>query len=143
MSVIHNTYCSSAKVTENPDGQFLEVTVNGTRFAWPANVPVHELLRICGELDVPTHPHQYIWGQTTIKSGDLVIDIGACEGGFSALAEELGARAIAVEPSRLMQRVIRRLFEYRGLPEPRIVAEALSDTQGNCMFFATAKFGAR
>ena len=61
-------------------------------------------------------------GPWKVKAGDVV------------LVAERGAVPIAIEPSRHMHRVVRRLFEIRKLLEPRIVGEALSDAPGSGFF---------
>jgi FkbM family methyltransferase len=134
VSRIHADYVASAQVTVAEDGEFQKVTVNGRPYVWPRSAPVEELLRIVAELELVDHPHQYLWGPTNVKAGDVVLDVGACEGGFSALVAERGAVPIAIEPSRPMHRVIQRLFEVRGLAQPRIVADALSDAPGSGFF---------
>jgi FkbM family methyltransferase len=134
VSRIHTEYIAHAQVKVEEDGDFLIVTVNGRPFVWPRKTPVEELLRIVVELERPDHPHQYLWRRTNVKPGDVVLDVGACEGGFSALVAERGAVPIAIEPSRHMHRVIRRLFEIRKLPEPRIAGDALSDAPGSGFF---------
>jgi FkbM family methyltransferase len=134
VSKVHDAYCAAARVEVADDGEFDRVTVNGRAFAWPRTAPRSELLRIACELELPSHVHQYLWGPTQVRQGDVVIDVGACEGGFSAEVAERGAVPIVIEPSRLMQRVVRRLFEIRKLPPPVIVADALAAREGTAFF---------
>jgi FkbM family methyltransferase len=116
------------------DGEFQTVVINGKPYAWPRACSREELLWITAELDMPDHPHQYLWGQTKVARGDVVIDVGACEGAFSAMVAEQGARPIIVEPSRRMAKVSKRLFELRGLPEPTFVSSAVAE-KNRSMFF--------
>jgi FkbM family methyltransferase len=127
-------FVDAAQVKEADEGEFKTITVNGSVFCWPRNAPHLDLLRIAQELQDPNHPHQYFWRNCQVSSGDIVIDVGACEGGFSAAAAAKGAAPIVVEPSTLMQEVIRKLFELRKLPAPRIIGDALSDHCGEAFF---------
>lgn len=106
------------------------ITINGVAFAWPKNVLPDELINMAGELEMPDHPHQYLWGPTKLQAGDVVLDIGSCEGGFSARAKQLGAEPIAIEPTPKMLPIIRRLFEVRNLASPRIIDLALGSKPG-------------
>jgi FkbM family methyltransferase len=127
---INTQFVRDAKVEIIEEDSVLQVRINGEPFIWPKNVPVDDLVIMVGELALANHPHQYLWGKTQINSGDIALDIGACEGGFAVLAAEKGARVIVVEPSVKMQRVIERLFECRNLPRPQIVGCALGATNG-------------
>jgi FkbM family methyltransferase len=119
------------QVVPESDGDDLMVKVNGEPYAWPKDTPLDDLLAVVSELALPDHPHQYLWGPTPLRRGDVVLDIGSCEGSFAALAAEKGAQVVAVEPSEKMRRVIRRLFELRGLPQPQIVDCALGASEGS------------
>jgi FkbM family methyltransferase len=115
-------------------GKFTCVRVDGEPFLWPATADVEPLKHLLAELLTPDHPHQYDVGLTSLTRGDVVLDIGCCEGGFAALAAARGAEVIAVEPSRTMGELIQRLFEVRGLPQPQIV-RCLLDAQPGRAFF--------
>jgi FkbM family methyltransferase len=134
ISRITANYRASARVGVADDGEFLQVTINDRPYAWPREASQEQLLYITCELDVHDHPHQYLWGPTMIDRNEVVIDVGACEGAFSAMVAEIGARPIVIEPSPRMQRIVRRLFELRQLPEPTIVPVALSDEPGAAIF---------
>ena len=73
------------------------------------------------EIFTPTHPHQYQYGPTPITSEDVVMDIGACEGSFSALVSGRCRRVIAVEPSHSMCHLMEELFNVRKQTSPIIV----------------------
>ena len=109
--------------------------INGEVFFWPAASPLDVLLVLVAELCIPYHPHQYLWGPTQIAAGDICLDIGACEGGFSAKASALGARVICVEPSKRMASVIEKLFRERGLDRPVIVPVLLGPRRECFSFF--------
>lgn len=125
-------FAKKAKVETAPDGDdALLVKINGESYIWPRQAPLDDLLAVVAELAEPMHPHQYFWGATQVKAGDVVLDIGSCEGTFAAIVAAKGANVIAIEPSPRMQRIIRRLFQVRHLPEPRIAGCALGATSGS------------
>jgi FkbM family methyltransferase len=127
-SLLNRRFKARAHVEVELEGELQRVTVNGARFVWPREAPVSALLDLIAELKLPYHPNQYLWGQTRIHGNDVVIDIGACEGGFAAQAAERGAQVIAVEPSRIMAVIIRSLFSLRRLPAPVVVGCLLGQT---------------
>jgi FkbM family methyltransferase len=120
-SVVDRRFKRRATVSQIAnDNGLQEIAINGEIFVWPAGASVEALLQIVSELQNNQHPNQYLWRETKIKSGDVVLDIGACEGGFAARAAESGCRVIAIEPSRTMIRTMQRLFQLRGLEMPTI-----------------------
>lgn len=106
-------------------GELDVVTINGTRFIWPRHSPIKGMVMTAAELMLAEHPHQYLWGGTTISPGDVVIDVGCCEGSFAAKAAELGGKVVVVEPSKVMLGVIEKLFALRGLSQPMYAPMAL------------------
>jgi len=117
---LNETFVKNARIASEVTNDLQVVTVNGEAYVWPAKADIYALLTILCELKNSNHPHQYIYGNTKVVAGDVVVDIGACEGSFSAYAAGLGAEVIAVEPSQIMMRVINALFELRGLRKPTI-----------------------
>lgn len=136
---INSKFVKSAAVTSEVSGDFQIVKVNGESFIWPREADLYALLMIVSELKVSDHPHQYIYGETVIASGDVVIDIGACEGSFSAYAARQGAKVIAVEPSRIMTQVINSLFDLRDLQQPGIVNALLGQEPQDLYFIDNAE----
>lgn len=131
---LNRKFKQTAKVSVSECDDLQHVTINEELFLWPRNCPLDDLLVIASELMNPDHPHQYLWGPTRIERGDVVMDIGACEGSFSARAAALGARVIAVEPSKLQSSLIRQLFNKKGLDEPLIVKCLLDIKPGSKHF---------
>jgi len=111
-------FVKGATVSSRPGGEFQEIRINGELFLWPVGLDSATLTQSVAEQTMALHPHRYDWGNTRLVKNDTVIDIGACEGSFSAYAASKGANVIAVEPSATMLHVIERLFEVRGLPKP-------------------------
>ena len=124
----------NARISYKEDCNYQIVTVNEQQFVWPAAVSPKGLLEICVQLMIQNHPHQFLWGPTQVKPGDIVLDIGACEGAFSAKVANLGAKVIAIEPSSTMTKVISRLFEIRSLPAPQIETCLLGPTTQETFF---------
>lgn len=133
-SAEEQSFVKKAQVVMDTAGEFNVITVNGESYLWPKQAELNTLLIIASELTNPRHPHHYMAEKTTIAPGDVVIDIGACEGSFSARAAELGAEVIAVEPSVIMTRLIYALFELRGLPKPRVANTLLGTAAGEMHF---------
>lgn len=137
-SINHN-FIKSADVTSEVSGDLQIVKVNGESYIWPSKAELHALMMIVSELKNSNHPHQYIYGKTVIAPGDVVIDIGACEGSFSAYAAQQKATVIAVEPSRIMTQVINALFDLRGLQKPTIVNALLGQEPQELYFIDNAE----
>ena len=132
---INRRFAQKATVSVTQDDLHQLVTINGETYAWPKGVPYDDLLVFASEQGQADHPHKYAWGKTRIHPGDVVLDIGACEGSFGASAAAAGAEVIAVEPSRIMQGVIRKFFEVRGLPQPRILGCLVGSSARQCYFY--------
>lgn len=125
-------FAREARVKTEPAGEGLQIVrVNDEPYVWPVEAPLDDLLAVICELAEAKHPHQYFWGQTQIKPGDVTLDIGSCEGSFAAIAAAKGAEVLAIEPSPRMQKIIEKLFEVRGLKSPRILGCALGGTSGS------------
>ena len=116
------------------DGEFQYVVINGETFVWPNSSPIDALKQLLSELIQKNHPHHYDIPPTDITVGDIVLDIGASEGGFAAAAASKGAEVVLVEPSRTMQRVIFRLFKLRNLGEPCLFGYLLGEVHAQYQF---------
>jgi FkbM family methyltransferase len=120
------------QLSKDADFQYLQL--EGEVFVWPKDAPITPLLHLLSELLQTNHPHHYNVQPTPVEIGDIVLDIGACEGAFSAFAVEQGAQVVMIEPSRYMARVIKRLFDLRKLPSPIIVECLLGQKAGQLNF---------
>ncbi len=113
---------------------FLQIEVKDQIFLWPKDAPRAGILRVLSEILTPEHPHHYVWGHTKIDESDIVLDIGACEGAFSALVTAQCRRVIAVEPSRTMCTLIPALFRARGERCPEVLNCLLGGEPGRAYF---------
>ena len=124
----------SAAIRYGDYGGYLQIEVKGETFLWPKGSPRDGVLRILSEIMTPAHPHRYIYGHTKINRNDIVLDIGACEGAFSAVVTSHCRRVIAIEPSRTMCALIPALFQVRREPCPAILNCLLGSESGRAYF---------
>lgn len=138
-SKLDRRFKSRTSFSVEQTGDFQQVTVNGQIFLWPRNSDVQGLLQILSEVMTPYHPHQYLFGPTDIEPNDVVLDIGACEGAFSALATDRCKRVIAIEPSRTMSQLIAELFHVRQQVCPQILNCLLGSESSKAYFVENVK----
>jgi FkbM family methyltransferase len=120
------------------DTEFQYVDIDGEPFVWPKSSPIGDLKQILSELIQDDHPHHYDVKPTKITPNDIVLDIGAGEGAFAAAVAAKGAKVVLVEPSRTMQRVIRKLFILRKLGDPCLFQYLIGDTNTQTQFLEDA-----
>lgn len=99
---------------------YAQIQVGEEIFLWPSAASINQGLATLSELLNSNHGHQYLYGPTQLSPDDVVLDIGACEGSFSAFVTGRCRRVIAVEPTAEMCRLIEKLFEIRNQPRPQI-----------------------
>ncbi len=97
------------------DGTFKKLRFGGRHEAWfPANVAITPDMwgeYLCVFWDHPKNGHYYL-RHTPIKTGDVCVDCGACEGFFVFQALEAGAaKVICVEAGKVMAECLARTFE--------------------------------
>jgi FkbM family methyltransferase len=93
-------------------------------------------VRNTGRKVVGTRRKQRALFSDLLQPGDLVFDVGANIGEFTAAFRDCGARVVAVEPQpRLVAHLRRR---YRFDAEVTVVPTALSDHAGEATLYCTA-----
>jgi len=105
--------------------------------AWPAAVPVERLAVPLAELWVPTNAHYYFHALTPVRAGDVVVDVGACEGSFAVeCVHRFGAATVyAFEPSRSMAHALRTTARRNGLTDRlQVIEAAVADRLGAVEF---------
>ncbi len=128
------TYERSTPITIVQEAGDCRVTIGQDRFLWPNQGHLEELVQIAAEQSVGNHPHRYCWGPTPICRGDVVVDVGACEGAFTRLAARLGGGVYAIEPSRDMACRLRELVGEEHLESVKVV-EAMVGTEQRTVWF--------
>ena len=115
------------------DGEFVELGIGEYHYWWPASCDYRGLAWVHQEVFVPsTHnPYAYEYAGAAIRSGDWVLDAGACEGFFTRYALQRGANVVAIEPVEELVEALGRTFA----PEVqagavRIVPGALGEVSG-------------
>jgi len=133
-SKFDHSFVQSAKYSVAQLDDYVEVTTGGQRFLWPRSARFPMILQVMSELLTPNHPHQYLYGPTQVSAEDVVMDIGSCEGSFSALMTSRCRRVIAVEPSRDMCALIAKLFDIRQEQPPILLNCLLGDASSTAYF---------
>ncbi len=118
---LNRQFARENKIEVTPYGEYNRVIIQGQTFLYPGSADLRELFQVSAELFLPDHPHQYLFGATKVTADDVVLDIGACEGTFSAMMTSRVRRVISVEPSREMCELMRDLFALREESCPVIV----------------------
>lgn len=137
-SRLDRRFAKSAKYDLHTCGEYTRIDYRGQTFLWPRKSKTDTLLMLTSELMTPNHPHQYLYGPTQLCPDDVVLDIGACEGAFSAYVTSKVKRVIAIEPSRSMCSTIKALFELRKEPAPVILNCLVGSENGNAHFLEPA-----
>ena len=92
-------------------------------------------VRNVGRKVVGTRRNQRRLFSELVHPGDLVLDVGANIGEFTAAFRDLAARVVAVEPQpRLSEHLHRR---FRADPDVTVVQTAVSDHAGEALLFCT------
>lgn len=135
---LNRKFAASAAYSVSDVDKYLRIEIKEQVFLWPKNSPHSGALQILSEILLSEHPHQYLYGQTTVSRDDVVLDIGACEGAFAAVVTSQCKRVIAVEPSRSMCALMRALFAARNQECPVIVNCLLGGEPGSAYFLEDA-----
>jgi FkbM family methyltransferase len=115
----------------------LNIVIGGKRICWPAGFSNSDLPWLFAEVFSPyaQNPSSYDHPAVCVRTGDWVVDAGACEGFFTKFALEKGAsQVIAVEPVSLLQKALGLTFSDEVIKGRVIVAGvALAEMPGTCV----------
>lgn len=138
-SRLDRRFVKSAQYQLDSYGEYARIQYQGQTFLWPRKERTDTLLKLISELMTPNHPHQYLYGPTQLRPADVVLDIGACEGAFSAYVTSKVKQVVAVEPSQSMCRTISALFELRKEVAPVILNCAIGSENRSAYFLEQAE----
>jgi FkbM family methyltransferase len=119
-------HVADATIVETDESSGLHrVGIGGHSYWVPQSMGTSGFQMIYSEVYCEDNPHYYEYRGCRIRPGDVVVDAGACEGLFTRIALERGARVIAVEPWGPMAEGLRRTFEAEIAAGTVIVAQTL------------------
>jgi FkbM family methyltransferase len=111
---------------------------------WPYGFATHELREAFIVQFYDQGPAEHDWLKYyLLKPGDVFVEAGAYLGKHGFLAENMGARAILIEPSPTSAAKIKELIKIKGLTKVTVVPKALSNYKGPCYFTAYGNAGDR
>jgi FkbM family methyltransferase len=95
------------------DSEWKVLEVEGFRFFWPRHYSDSALPGLYRQAFAPAvcNPHAYEVGAVCIRSGDWVVDAGACEGFFTQYALQRGAQVLMIEPVPKLAQALSYTFE--------------------------------
>lgn len=96
---------------EDAAAEMVLLQIGDHRFWFPASADRSLLGLFYPEVFDSRHPHYYEHAGAQLRSGDVALDAGACEGYFVRFALDRGASVLAIEPWSLMAACIERTFE--------------------------------
>ncbi|CAN5829770.1 hypothetical protein BH23GEM7_BH23GEM7_03170 [soil metagenome] len=125
-----------------PIGQELDwIDFGAYGLAWPSAGSPSRLATALVELLAPSNGHYYFCPPTRITPGDVVVDVGACEGGFAleSLIRYEAAQVWCFEPDSRMAEALQLTAERNGLEERlQVVPAALGASSGTVSFVESA-----
>ena len=117
---------AEAAIVETDESAGLHRIAIGAHSYWvPRSMGTAGFQMIHSEVFCENHPHHYEFRGCRIRPGDVVVDAGACEGFFTRIALERGARVIAVEPWGPMAEGLRRTFAAEIAAGTVVIAQTL------------------
>jgi FkbM family methyltransferase len=119
------------------DESLICVEVGGDSYWLPQETDLDGLGMIYNEVFIENQSHYYEWGKCLLRPGDVVVDIGACEGMFVRYALQKGCKVVAVEPWKPLFVGLERTFAQeiaRG--EVILLPVGISDTPGQATMTA-------
>jgi len=116
---------------EDPAAEMVLLRIGDHRFWFPASADRSLLGLFYPEVFDSRHPHYYEYAGAQLRSGDVALDAGACEGYFVRFALDRGASVLAIEPWSLMAACLERTFESEVLAgRLQVVRTFLGDAAG-------------
>lgn len=99
------------EVTLSPEGDSV-IRWRDYVLYWPGKADLDAFCTIIAEIFTRGNAHYFFSDPIRIRPGDVIIDVGACEGLFAlrCAVEFHAGRVLAVEPSATMRRLIARSF---------------------------------
>lgn len=96
----------------NDSQSYRTLKVREHLYCWPKMLDINALPYMHQEVFEPadTNPHAYECKDLYLKSGDICIDAGACEGFFTRYALEKGAKVIVIEPVNVLAECLQHTF---------------------------------
>ncbi len=124
-----NFFASSRIVNVADAGNCRRISLQGIAkpLYWPRQISLHKLYMVIAESLNETDWHYYEVPETTVESGDVVLDCGAAEGIFSLNLIDR-AKCILIEPSPVFTESLARTFA--GVQNVQIISAALSSQSG-------------
>ena len=120
-------------VKESGDGFYKIDLIEGSIY-WPCEFNLDDVLDEIVLTSLPGQPHNYFqWG--SIRPGDVILDIGACEGSFSLKCLSLAKEIHLIEPIPRAVESLQKTFEKHMKENLVFIHQiALSDTTGQAQF---------
>jgi hypothetical protein len=87
------------------------ITFKSFNLYYPKQISLDMLYMVIYQIFYPDHWHYYEIDQTRIRKDDIVIDCGAAEGLFTALAAERCRKVYAIEPMRLWHKGLKETLK--------------------------------
>jgi FkbM family methyltransferase len=105
-----NKFPQLIKIDE--DMLYVKFKIGSFSYYWPRDVPMDGVSWMYQEVFEPAsnNSHAYEYEELRINEGDIVVDVGACEGFFTRYALEKGATVIAIEPVKILSDALEKTF---------------------------------
>lgn len=119
--------------TEPLSSELVWIELGPYGLAWPAQIPEDRLAVPLAELWARSNSHYYFHRLTPIRTGNFVVDVGACEGSFAleCLVRLNAATVYAFEPSHTMASALRATAHRNSLNgRLHIIEAAVADRPG-------------
>lgn len=130
-------------VSRLEDGdEYQQVYFRGIRspLFWPKRLGIFDLYKAAADCLYEDDWHHYEVPETTVQTGDVVLDCGAAEGVFALSVLERARHVAIFEPSPDFAESLQRTFG--GAPNATIVPAALGSFEGKAFLAGNSLYGA-